>query len=58
VQALFDGFELVEPGVVFLPLWRPDPEEPPVERPERFSGYAAVGRVLPPSGTREATRER
>ena|SRR5579884_1382489 len=58
VQALFDGFELVKPGVVFLPLWRPDPEEPPVERPERFSGYAAVGRVLPPSGTREATRER
>lgn len=45
VKALFDGFDVVEPGVVFLPLWRPDPEEPPVDQPERFSGYAAVGRV-------------
>ena len=45
VRALFDGFDVVEPGVVFLPLWRPDPEEPPVDQPERFSGYAVVGRV-------------
>jgi len=45
VQALLSGFELVDPGVVFLPLWRPDPGEPPVEQPERYSGYAAVGRV-------------
>src|SRR6185437_10857859 len=45
VRALFGGFDVVEPGVVFLPLWRPDPEEPPVDRPERFSGYAVVGRV-------------
>jgi hypothetical protein len=46
VQALFDGFALVEPGVVFLPLWRPDPGEAPVEHPERYSGYAGIGRLL------------
>ncbi|MCM6773860.1 SAM-dependent methyltransferase [Nocardia sp. CDC159] len=27
IAALFDGFELVEPGLVRVPLWRPDPEE-------------------------------
>jgi hypothetical protein len=26
IEALFDGFELVEPGVVNLPRWRPDGE--------------------------------
>ncbi|MBS2964849.1 SAM-dependent methyltransferase [Actinocrinis puniceicyclus] len=46
VHALFDGFELVEPGVSYLPLWRPDPGEPPVDHPERYSGYAAVGRKV------------
>jgi hypothetical protein len=24
IQALFDGYDLVEPGLVFLPQWRPD----------------------------------
>ncbi len=44
IAALFDGFELVEPGLVFLPQWRPDPGTPPEEHPERFPGLAAVGR--------------
>lgn len=44
IAALFDGFELVEPGLVFLPQWRPDPGTPPEEHPERFTGLAAVGR--------------
>jgi hypothetical protein len=44
VAALFAGFELVEPGVVFLPQWRPDPGTDPDDRPERFTGFAAVGR--------------
>jgi hypothetical protein len=44
VVRLFDGYELVEPGVVYLPEWRPDPDDPPVERPERFPGLAGVGR--------------
>ncbi|HZP51420.1 SAM-dependent methyltransferase [Actinocrinis sp.] len=28
VQALFEGFELVEPGVVWVPEWHPEPDEP------------------------------
>ena len=38
----FDGFELVEPGLVYLPLWRPDGQPP--ENPERAWFYAGVGR--------------
>jgi SAM-dependent methyltransferase len=30
VDPFFDGLELVEPGVVNLPAWRPDPGEPTV----------------------------
>ncbi|NUT53611.1 MAG: hypothetical protein HOV94_40935, partial [Saccharothrix sp.] len=44
VAALFEGFELVEPGVVHLPLWRPASPEEVDEHPERFAGLAAVGR--------------
>ncbi|MGH3771697.1 MAG: SAM-dependent methyltransferase [Pseudonocardiaceae bacterium] len=44
VQALFDGFDLVDPGVVFLPLWRPDSPSDVDDHPEEFSGFAAVGR--------------
>jgi hypothetical protein len=42
VQSFFSGFDLVDPGVVFLPQWRPDSAV--VDRPERFTGYAGVGR--------------
>ncbi|TDC76978.1 SAM-dependent methyltransferase [Streptomyces hainanensis] len=43
VTAFFDGFDLVEPGVVPLPDWRP---EAPVEDedPIVHAGYAGVGR--------------
>ncbi|WP_433871388.1 SAM-dependent methyltransferase [Saccharopolyspora sp. CA-218241] len=40
VTALFEGFDLVEPGVVFLPEWRP---EDPERDPSRFTGLAGVG---------------
>ncbi len=43
VTALLDGFDLVEPGVVFLPQWRPEPGTD-LRDPERFTGLAAVGR--------------
>lgn len=43
ISELFDGFTLVEPGIVFLPQWRPEtPDKEP--HPERFTAYAAVGR--------------
>jgi SAM-dependent methyltransferase len=44
IERWFDGFDLVPPGVVFLPLWRPDSPADVDDNPERFSGYAAVGR--------------
>lgn len=43
VRRLFDGYELLDPGVVYLPQWRPEPG-PVDERPERFTGVAGVGR--------------
>ncbi|MEV6328990.1 SAM-dependent methyltransferase [Streptomyces sp. NPDC051909] len=43
ITRFFDGTELVEPGVVPMPLWRPDsPDEE--EDPFAFSGFAGVGR--------------
>jgi hypothetical protein len=44
VAELFTGFDLVEPGVVHLPLWRPASLDDVDDRPERFAGLAAVGR--------------
>ncbi|MEO3745711.1 SAM-dependent methyltransferase [Plantactinospora sp. B5E13] len=45
-ERFFAGFELVEPGLVNLPDWRPDPT---LEVDDRFAGaliYAGVGRKL------------
>ncbi|GAA0442908.1 hypothetical protein Aca07nite_63910 [Actinoplanes capillaceus] len=42
IAAWFEGFPLVEPGLVHLPLWRPEPGEP-VDDPERYGAYAGVG---------------
>jgi hypothetical protein len=44
VAAYFDGFTPVEPGVVFIPSWRPDPDQPVPPHPERVGAYAGVGR--------------
>jgi SAM-dependent methyltransferase len=46
VEALFGGFELVDPGVVWIPQWRPDPGEPERETdtPVPLAGYAGVAR--------------
>jgi SAM-dependent methyltransferase len=43
VVRFFDGFALVDPGVVYLPEWRPEPGSPAVDRPERITGLAGVG---------------
>lgn len=49
ITRFFDGFELVDPGVVSMPLWQPegtgdgnDSEAP--EDPYAFSGFGGVGR--------------
>ena len=43
ILGLFDGWELLEPGLVQLPAWRPDPGDPPVEDPDAYAALAAVG---------------
>ncbi|SOB80483.1 SAM-dependent methyltransferase [Streptomyces sp. 1331.2] len=43
ITAMFAGFELVEPGVVYLPQWRPDQPHTVGEHPERMAGVAGVG---------------
>lgn len=42
ILRFFTGFDLVEPGLVYLPLWRPDIAAP--DDPERAWFYAGVGR--------------
>ena len=41
ITALFDGFEIVDPGVVQLPLWRPD-RRPPRDL-SKIMGYCGLG---------------
>ncbi|HKT02773.1 MAG TPA: SAM-dependent methyltransferase [Rugosimonospora sp.] len=44
ISHLLDGWDLFDPGLVRLPLWRPDPGETGMQDPESFAGFAAVGR--------------
>jgi SAM-dependent methyltransferase len=44
ITGLFGGFDLVEPGVVYLPEWRPESPEAVGANPERMTGMAGVGR--------------
>lgn len=44
LRALVDGFELVPPGIVFIPQWRPDDPAEFGEPPERASQLALVAR--------------
>ncbi len=44
ILALFDGFDLVAPGLTYVPLWRPDPEDEIPEKPSEYWVYAGVGR--------------
>jgi SAM-dependent methyltransferase len=44
ILRLFDGFTLVDPGLVYVPLWRPDsPGDVPAE-PSRFANLVGVAR--------------
>jgi hypothetical protein len=44
ILALFDGFDLVEPGLVHVPLWRPDRPDQIPENPSEYWVYAGIGR--------------
>jgi hypothetical protein len=40
----FSGLALVDPGIVPLVLWRPDPDDDPWRDPERIAIHAGLGR--------------
>jgi len=44
ITELFQGWELLEPGVVSTALWRPDSRSDLADRPERDQILAGVGR--------------
>ena len=47
IAAFFTGLEMVEPGLVYTPLWRPeDPDDVLLDQPERSIAFAGVGRRL------------
>lgn len=46
VLAFFDGFDLVEPGLVQAPLWRPDGRPPRPRDLAKLGIYAGVGRKV------------
>lgn len=48
-ELFFAGLDLVPPGLVRVPLWRPVSREDAGEAPERYPGYGGVG-VLRASG--------
>jgi hypothetical protein len=45
IAGLFDGFDLVEPGLVWLPEWRPDSPSDVPENPQQYWGLVGVGRA-------------
>ncbi|MFJ4621891.1 SAM-dependent methyltransferase [Streptomyces sp. NPDC088812] len=44
IARFFEGYEMVEPGLVPMPRWRPE-TAPEDEDPYAFSGFAGVGRT-------------
>lgn len=45
MKRFFEGLELIDPGVVYVPLWRPEtPDDTFLNEPERAVNYGGVGR--------------
>jgi SAM-dependent methyltransferase len=45
IASMFDGLDLVPPGLVYLPLWRPEgPDDLFFDQPQRSSSYGGMGR--------------
>jgi SAM-dependent methyltransferase len=59
IAGLLEGWDLVEPGLVYSPLWRPDPSQEPVPDPASYATLAAVAERHSPAGpARTATEHR
>jgi len=44
IARFFDGLTLIEPGLVYAPLWRPEtPDDPFLDRPEESANLIGVG---------------
>jgi len=51
IALFFDGLTLVEPGLVYAPLWRPEtPYDPFLDRPEDSVNLVGVGQVPTSAG--------
>lgn len=47
IERFFEGLELVEPGLVYSPLWRPEgPDDVFLDQPERAMMWSGVGRKV------------
>jgi hypothetical protein len=47
IRQFFDGLELIEPGLVRGPLWRPEgPDDVLLDQPGRYLGFVGVGRKV------------
>jgi SAM-dependent methyltransferase len=44
IRRFFDGFDLIDPGLVYIPLWRPDSSADVPSDPTQFWGLVGVGR--------------
>jgi hypothetical protein len=44
IGRFFDGFEPVDPGLVYPPLWRPDGSPPDLQEASRTGMFGGVGR--------------
>jgi hypothetical protein len=44
LSSLLEGFDLVPPGLVYVPAWRPDGDEIHIDAPHLSKCYGAVGR--------------
>jgi hypothetical protein len=49
LSRLLTGFTLIEPGIVHMPLWRPESDVPAHPHPTRTCVYAAVAQITDPT---------
>ncbi|MEU8298282.1 SAM-dependent methyltransferase [Micromonospora sp. NPDC048909] len=49
ITGFFGGWTLLEPGLVHMPLWRPDSPSDVDEHPERFGAFGGVARYDQPA---------
>ena len=44
LKEFFKRLDVIEPGIVPIPLWRPQPDQDTDRNPKQFPGYAGLGR--------------